>query len=115
MTEIAQCVRQSQVIRQQRAQSARQPRIEIWWRKLKYAVKKARGKKAGILVQTDNIDSSYSSKTSFQSENSSCEIDANAADVGNDIEYTRSRFNLAMAQTKSEVDLFAQRRNRGQR
>eukprot|EP00529_Nitzschia_sp_RCC80_P022275 CAMPEP_0113484194 /NCGR_PEP_ID=MMETSP0014_2-20120614/23834_1 /TAXON_ID=2857 /ORGANISM="Nitzschia sp." /LENGTH=484 /DNA_ID=CAMNT_0000377785 /DNA_START=758 /DNA_END=2209 /DNA_ORIENTATION=+ /assembly_acc=CAM_ASM_000159 len=71
MTEIARCVRESQVIRQQRAQSAHRPKLLMWWLRLKFAVKKARGKKAAIIGRKDDIDSSYTSRMSSGSQESS--------------------------------------------
>eukprot|EP00529_Nitzschia_sp_RCC80_P018382 CAMPEP_0113451704 /NCGR_PEP_ID=MMETSP0014_2-20120614/6474_1 /TAXON_ID=2857 /ORGANISM="Nitzschia sp." /LENGTH=516 /DNA_ID=CAMNT_0000343065 /DNA_START=568 /DNA_END=2118 /DNA_ORIENTATION=+ /assembly_acc=CAM_ASM_000159 len=93
MTEIARCVRESQVIRQQRAQSAHRPKLLMWWLRLKFAVKKARGKKAAIIGRKDDIDSSYTSRMSSGSQESS------------DAMVTADEGRL-MVKTKSEVDLF---------
>ena len=96
MAEIARCVRETQMIQQQRAQSAHRPKLLIWWQRLKHAVKKARGKRAAIIGRKDDIDSSYTSRMTSGSQEDS------------DATFTVDEGRL-MVKTKSEVDLFIQR------
>ena len=96
MTEIAKCVRETQIIQQQRAQSAHRPKLLIWWQRLKHAVKKVRSKKAAIVGRKDDIDSSYTSRLT------------NGSQEDSDTTFTADEGRL-MVKANSEVDLFIQR------